>query len=121
MSRQNRFLGSDARRVAIEPATKGYPPATSSAGHVADACDRGTIAAAAERANQSIDDETATIYLASRQSEPRFVAMENAGYRRLSMQPAAQDITRGQRDPDRRGWSADEQNRENLKGRTRHG
>lgn len=93
------------RAVAIETATTGVTCNALSPGTLPTPAIETRIAAAAERANQSIDDATRD-YLASRQPSRRFVAMENVGATAAFLcSPAAQDIT-GATIPIDGGWSA---------------
>jgi 3-hydroxybutyrate dehydrogenase len=93
------------RAVAIETATTGITCNALCPGTLPTPAIETRIAAAAERANQSIDDATRD-YLASRQPSRRFVAMENVGATAAFLcSPAAQDIT-GATIPIDGGWSA---------------
>jgi 3-hydroxybutyrate dehydrogenase len=93
------------RAVAIETATTGITCNALCPGTLPTPAIETRIAAAAERANQSIDDATRD-YLASRQPSRRFVAMENVGATAAFLcSPAAQDIT-GATLPIDGGWSA---------------
>ena len=93
------------RAVAIETATTGITCNALCPGTLPTPAIEARIAAAAERANQSIDDATRD-YLASRQPSRRFVAMENVGATAAFLcSPAAQDIT-GATIPIDGGWSA---------------
>ena len=93
------------RAVAIETATTGITCNALCPGTLPTPAIEARIAAAAERANMSIDDTTRD-YLASRQPSRRFVAMENVGATAAFLcSPAAQDIT-GATIPIDGGWSA---------------
>lgn len=93
------------RAVALETATTGVTCNALCPGTLPTPAIEAKIAAAAERANLSIDDATRD-YLASRQPTRRFVAMENVGATTAFLcSPAAQDIT-GATIPIDGGWSA---------------
>ena len=93
------------RAVAIETATTGITCNALCPGTLPTPAIEARIAAAAERANMSIDDTTRD-YLASRQPSRRFVAMENVGATAAFLcSPAGQDIT-GATIPIDGGWSA---------------
>jgi 3-hydroxybutyrate dehydrogenase len=93
------------RAVALETATTGVTCNALCPGTLPTPAIEAKIAAAAERANLSIDDATRD-YLASRQPTRRFVAMENVGATTAFLcSPAAQDIT-GAAIPIDGGWSA---------------
>ena len=91
--------------VALETATTGITCNALCPGTLPTPAIEARIAAAAERADLSIDDATRN-YLASRQPSRRFVAMENVGATAAFLcSPAAQDIT-GATIPIDGGWSA---------------
>ncbi len=93
------------RAVALETATTGITCNALCPGTLPTPAIEARIAAAAERADLSIDDATRN-YLASRQPSRRFVAMENVGATAAFLcSPAAQDIT-GATIPIDGGWSA---------------
>jgi 3-hydroxybutyrate dehydrogenase len=93
------------RAVALETATTGVTCNALCPGTLPTPAIEAKIAAAADRANLSIDDATRD-YLASRQPTRRFVAMENVGAMAAFLcSPAAQDIT-GATIPIDGGWSA---------------